>query len=153
MSEEKIGRKRDDDWLDEHWLAEQKKNKSVKNLEIIAGTLFIVLLVSALVVLSPYLAIAAVLSLAIPKLGEKLYSTFFSRGDEMNSNSQTTQENQTLANDRELEKADPNNTVKNDNTKYGSLYKRMPEGLLTEQQIVAQGKETDFTTAGKFIKG
>lgn len=152
MSETRT-QKVNEDWLDDYWLAEQNKSKFVKKLEIIAGTLFIVLLVSALVV-SPYLAIAAMLSLAIPKLGEKLYSTFFSMGNEMNPTSQATQEKQTFANDRETEKADQvKNVTKKNEIKYGPFYKRMPEGLLTEQQIVAQGKETDFTTAGKFIKG
>lgn len=81
----------------ENWLAEKNKNEFVKNLTVVAGTVFIVLLVAAMLLSSPYLAFAAVFSLAIPKIGEKLRSAFLSVRDLINPNSQATQENQKLA--------------------------------------------------------
>jgi|GEM_PF-1818979 hypothetical protein len=153
ITQDRIKQKRDEDYL-----AEQQKNKFIKNLEIIAGTVLIVLLVFALLLSSPYLAFAAVLSLAIPKLGEKLYS-IFSSDDGINPNSQATREKPTLVSavekDSEIEQGNQASNVEETTKtkiKYGAIFKRVRGGLETDEEIMARGNEADLITAGKFIK-
>lgn len=118
----------------------------------------IVLLVFALLLSSPYLAFAAVLSLAIPKLGEKLYS-IFSSDDGINPNSQATREKPTLVSavekDSEIEQGNQASNVEETTKtkiKYGAIFKRVRGGLETDEEIMARGNEADLITAGKFIK-
>jgi len=143
------------------WSAGQKKKKFINNLTIVAGIIVIALLISAIVLTSLYLGFAAMLSLAIPKLGEKLYS-FFSDRNWMSSFSQEKQAfaSEKVESNREIEK-DKNvsenlNTniagkvrMENSSTRYKPLYVR-DQG---EAQAIAKGKAADFSErAGKFIE-
>ncbi len=143
-------------WEIDEWLAEKQKNKFIQNLEIIAGALLIVLLVFAMLLSSFYLAVAAVSCLAIPKLGEKLYSAFFSVRNEMNTNSPATQKKQALAsaveNDgKDVQASQINNQATNP-AQCAYFDEHEYKRRLNEKEITEQGKKVDFTTKGEFVK-
>ncbi|HEY2566337.1 MAG TPA: hypothetical protein VGH95_01325 [Candidatus Aquirickettsiella sp.] len=122
---------------EQFWLNEENKSEFVKKLKIVAGTVFIVLLVSALSLSSPCLGFAAVLSLAIPKIGEKLYSKFFL--------SQTQEDEQEiLDNPSEESRKEENEPIKmgtsaskSSTNQYGPLF--------NDKRNDEQTQETDLT--------
>lgn len=123
---------------EQFWLNEENKSEFVKKLKIVAGTVFIVFLVSALSLSSPCLGFAAVLSLVIPKIGEKLYSKFFP--------SQTQEDEQEiLDNPSEESRKEENepikmrtNASKSSTNQYGPLFndKRNDEQIQETDLIV-----------------
>ncbi|MFZ0219821.1 MAG: hypothetical protein WAL30_06415 [Candidatus Aquirickettsiella sp.] len=124
-------------FLSDNWLIEQKKNEFVNKLKIVAGIVFIGLIVLAFVMSSPYLGFAAVLSLAIPEVGEKLRSLFLSMNDGPDANCPIIEENEGLNGEME----------NNSKTHQYQLFRER-----NEEEIVAQGNEADLTTKGRFTR-